>query len=265
MRSSTQDLLSTLLWCADILLNPTALNMTDSYESWAYRRGIERQLRSWHRRGLLERDRQSGQNFIYRLTRAGQLKAWGGRDPVQQWNRSWDGQWHLVVFDVPESKSALRARLRRFLRSRYFGCLQKSVWISPDPLDVCLQGWASSSETVKSFISLDVRPAGGELDANVVSGAWNFHHINQQYGKYLELVENHTDAPAHNEGDMIRLQQRMRQETLAWEKAMSMDPLLPAVLLPPGYLGKKAFSKRVEMLDRFKKQLQCMTYKMSRT
>jgi hypothetical protein len=62
------------------------------------------------------------------------LHVLGGRDPEAQWARPWDGQWRLVLFDVPTGQNAQRERLRRYLRDKGFGYLQNSVWISPDPL-----------------------------------------------------------------------------------------------------------------------------------
>ena len=61
------------------------------------------------------------------------LKALGGCDPEERWNRGWDGKWRIIVFDLPEKKRGLRNDLRKQLRSARFGGLQRSVWISPGP------------------------------------------------------------------------------------------------------------------------------------
>jgi phenylacetic acid degradation operon negative regulatory protein len=59
-----------------------------------------------------------------------------GRDPEQCWERQWDGQWRIVLFDVPLQKNTQRRRLWRYLRDKGFGYLQNSVWVTPDPLQV---------------------------------------------------------------------------------------------------------------------------------
>ena len=50
------------------------------------------------------------------------------------WNRTWDGKWRLILFDVPLGRDTQRNRLRRYLRNKGFGYLQNSVWITPDSL-----------------------------------------------------------------------------------------------------------------------------------
>ena len=44
MKPKTEAFLNFLLWSADKLANPTFRNLTDSYESWAYRNGLLRQV-----------------------------------------------------------------------------------------------------------------------------------------------------------------------------------------------------------------------------
>src|SRR5439155_96484 len=44
MQPKTEEFLNLLLWSADMLARPTFRNLTDSYESWAYRNGLMRQV-----------------------------------------------------------------------------------------------------------------------------------------------------------------------------------------------------------------------------
>lgn len=44
--------------------------------------------------------------------------------------RSWDGKWRVVIFDIPEQKRIVRNLFRRNLKRWGFKQLQKSVWIS---------------------------------------------------------------------------------------------------------------------------------------
>lgn len=47
----------------------------------------------------------------------------------------WDRQWRLAVYDIQETQKSLRARLRRELKNLGFIYLQKSVWVTPFPVD----------------------------------------------------------------------------------------------------------------------------------
>src|SRR5208282_134723 len=134
MRPKTEAFLNLLLWSTDKLVNPTFRNLTDSYEGWTYRNGLLRQVAQLENWQLVERNSASVEDRMYRLTRQGRLHVLGGRDPQIQWARKWDGRWRLVLFDVPTTRNTYRDRLRRYLRDKGFGCLQNSVWITPDSL-----------------------------------------------------------------------------------------------------------------------------------
>ena len=139
MKPKTEELLYLLLWSCDRLARPTFRNLTDSFEAWAYRNGFLRQLAELERQRFLEAQAGRGAGGVaterlLRLTEAGRLHVLGGRDPESHWRRAWDGYWRLVLYDLPVAQSTARDRLRNYLRQRGLGRLQKSVWISPDPL-----------------------------------------------------------------------------------------------------------------------------------
>ena len=136
MKPKTEELLNLLLWSAEVLARPTFRNLTDSYESWAYRRtGLLRQLSVLEKQQLVESNSPAPDERMFRLTAQGRLHALGGRDPNARWSRQWDGRWRMVLFDVPIAQNSHRKRLRRYLQDRGFGYLQGSVWVSPDPLE----------------------------------------------------------------------------------------------------------------------------------
>lgn len=45
--------------------------------------------------------------------------------------RKWDRRWRVVIFDIPERRRGVRARLRLFMQEYGFIRLQDSVWIYP--------------------------------------------------------------------------------------------------------------------------------------
>jgi DNA-binding transcriptional regulator PaaX len=110
-----------------MLTRPTFRNLTDSYESWVYRNGLMRQLRILRRRQFVEHDVRSPNDRLYRLSAQGRLHVLGGCDPEERWARPWDGQWRLVLFDVPTGQDTQRERLRRYLRDKGF-YLGQQAW-----------------------------------------------------------------------------------------------------------------------------------------
>ena len=68
MQPKTEEFLNLLLWSADLLARPTFRNLTDSYEGWAYRNGLMRQVAILEKQRLLERDTSSPDDRLYRLS-----------------------------------------------------------------------------------------------------------------------------------------------------------------------------------------------------
>jgi phenylacetic acid degradation operon negative regulatory protein len=255
MKPKTQEFLNFMLWSWDLLARPTFRNLTDSYESWAYRNGLMRQVTTLVKQQLLERDARIPDDRLYRLTAQGRLHALGGRDPQERWSRSWDGQWRLVLFDVPTGQNAQRERLRRYLRDKDFGYLQNSVWISPDPLAAESQILSGGKINVESLVLLEARPCAGESDAEIVAGAWDFGRINRCYVRHLKVLEERPGGALRNDAAARALLRWAVAEREAWLDAVMTDPLLPGRILPSDYLGQQAWRRRVEVLRDAGRQL----------
>jgi phenylacetic acid degradation operon negative regulatory protein len=160
-----------------------------------------------------------------------------------------------VLFDVPTTQNSHRVRLRRYLRDKGFGYLQKSVWITPDSLEEERQILGGGKINVKSLILLEARPCSGESDAEIVLGAWDFEHINRRYARHLKtLNERPSDAP-RNDLAAKALLRWATAEREAWLEAVTNDPLLPKRILPSDYLGQQAWQRRVKVLRDASRQL----------
>ena len=255
MQPKTVEFLYLLLWSADKLMRPTFRNLTDSYESWIYRNGLSRQMATLEELQFLERDQKATGDRLYRLTEQGRLHALGGRDPATQWSRRWDGRWRLVLFDVPMEQHVLRNRLRRYLRTHGFGYLQGSVWITPDPVHGEREILTGGKINVESLLLLEARPCSGESDAEIAAGAWDFGAINSHYARYLKLLDQRPDEPLRDNTAAGLLQRWAAAERATWLAAVEIDPLLPKRLLPPDYLGCRAWQRRIEVLRQAGQQL----------
>jgi DNA-binding transcriptional regulator PaaX len=238
LRSQAEDWLGVLLWGMGKMMSPTLPRIFETYDGWEYRTGRHR----WHRlekAGLVEKRRETDQ-LVYRLTTAGRLVAYGGRDAPQLWNRSWDRHWRLMVFDLPADRPGTRQRLLRWLRARGFGYLQGSVWISPDPVadfTAILTGFRD----VESLTVIEGRCVAGHSDADLVLGAWDFAEINNRHRHYLSVAAT---APVQPTASAPTWPEWLRRERRAWLRAFTLDPLLPQALWPAGYLGQQAWDTR---------------------
>ena len=132
-----------------------------------------------------------------------------------------------MLFDVPVGENPRRNRLRHYLRDRGFGCLQGSVWITPDPLVREREILSGGSVNAATLILLEGRPCGEEVDGDLVNAAWDFGEINSRYAKSLEIFEQFPTVSMRDHKCPAALQQWAKQERQAWLSAVAMDPLLP--------------------------------------
>ncbi len=73
----------------------------------------------------------------YRLTKKGQkrLQRYEIKTLVIQKKQRWDKRWRIVLFDIPESRSADRNAFRQALKNLGFYPLQESVFLHPYPCE----------------------------------------------------------------------------------------------------------------------------------
>ncbi len=247
MKAKTELLLYHLFWVADMVLTPSRARIGESFESWAYHGGFLRQIHELERRGLIESSPiGKGAEKIHRLTQKGMLLAIGGHDPVERWQRDWDGQWRIAAFDLPETKRSLRKTLRTHLRAARFGCLQGSVWITPDSVEDLLGGFMKKcGEQSRALLFFTGRPSGGAGDADLIAAAWNFEAISNAYKAHMAHLET---LPRGGDDMRQHLLDWGKQERELWSQCMSLDPLLPRALWPRKYLGERAWKARLHAL-----------------
>jgi phenylacetic acid degradation operon negative regulatory protein len=255
MGTKTRELLYMLLWTCDVSTRPTWRNLTDSFEGWAYRKGLLRQLQRLEAQQFIEQTSGDSADRLFRLTDAGRLQALGGRDPLRRWEWQWDGHWRVILFDVPESRRAYRLRLRQCLRERGFGCLQGSVWVTPHPAHEERALLCDGEVNVESLILLESCPCAGETDSQIIDGAWDFTEINGRYDQYEKVLMRRPKSGLETKESARTFHQWIQAERRAWLDAINHDPLLPECLWPAGYAGREAWNRRLEVMKEAGKQM----------
>jgi phenylacetic acid degradation operon negative regulatory protein len=151
----------------------------------------------------------------------------------------WDGQWHMVIYQVPESERGLREQLRKRLAWVGFGPLSPSVWVSPHDL----AGEVRSAFAGQPAIQLDVfrsRTDGVAADREIAARAWDLPALDADYqamlARYGPRIADYragaVDGPA-------ALAERMRL-IHDYRRFPFRDPDLPPELLPESWHGRRA-------------------------
>lgn len=247
MNAKTYEILCMLMWASDYFTRPGYRTFQQSFEGWAYSNGMLRQLQRLQDRSILELEDSPLNERVLRLSESGRRLIVGGRDPEFWWGRAWDGNWRLVMFDIAVGHNAHREKVRRYLKGNGFGLLQRSVWVTPDPLLAENELLRPAEVEIQTLLLLQGQPCCGENDNDVVSSAWNFEKISNRYQEYLDVVAG---IPEKDSSDSKSWLNWMASESRSWLSAVSLDPLLPARLLPSNYLGQKAWKVKKQVMKR---------------
>ena len=145
--------------------------------------------------------------------------------------REWDGSWLLVLARVPENDRPARHLLRTRLSWAGLGSPAPGVWITThterrEEVEQVLR--QAGLPDAQIFVA--EHRGGGELSA-LVAQAWDLAAIEQRYEAFL--VEF---APASAHDPLTRLIELVH----AWRRFPSIDPGLPARLLPTRWSGARA-------------------------
>ena len=241
----TLEVLDFLLWCAEDLVPPfmaKAWNPKDRHRPEGRSAGA-----SWPPASLVKSEQRAGK-LVMELTAHGRSQAAGGRDPVARWGWTWDGQWRMVMFDLPTSQQKVRQQLLRWLRQNGFGYLQNSVWITPDPLTELAAALAEYRDDVESLTVMEAHCHAGYSNAALVQGAWDFETINRRYDAHLSQANGELRRGLPARVTVEDLRGRLRQERVLWRNALELDPLLPAKLLPSAYRGRQAWEAHAAVM-----------------
>jgi len=142
----------------------------------------------------------------------------------------WDGSWLLVLARVPESDRSARHRLSTRLSWAGLGSPAPGVWITTrtertsEVEDVLRQ----AGVTDRQIFTAEHR--GGDLET-LVAQAWDLAAIERQYEEFLAGF-----APDYAKDPLVRLIELVH----AWRRFPSIDPGLPASLLPGRWSGARA-------------------------
>ncbi|UZN01618.1 PaaX family transcriptional regulator C-terminal domain-containing protein [Cellulomonas sp. S1-8] len=148
--------------------------------------------------------------------------------------RTWDGEWLVVSYSLPESRQAQRHALRKVLGGLGFARLYDSVWINPDPdpdpvraaLDGLLAGVPGARWSVMhSRFEGATGPGGPAAAYDLASLASAYRAFVAEHAALLAAVRAGAVGPAHA---------LVARATLmdAWRRFSVVDPDLPDELLP---------------------------------
>lgn len=140
-------------------------------------------------------------------------------------DKPWDGKWRLLGFDIEEQRRSLRTALRQWLRRSGFGMLQKSLYVSPLPVEQDVALFLSSHRDIFQNTYVFVSDTFFTENRQVfLDKIFHLNEISKAYKSLLYRIKG-ASAPQDREQflrDFLEISRR--------------DPFLPKELLPKGFM-----------------------------
>lgn len=141
----------------DFAYNPNLYGLYSGYPRKINYGALYQAIKKLRERGYIELTKNDEGKILMKLTGKGRLEM-QIRKILK--NKSWDGKWRVVVFDIPEKHKKLRHVLRWKLREWEFIPWQKSVWVSKKNIIEPFRDFIKElgiSHWVKVFLAEDVK------------------------------------------------------------------------------------------------------------
>ena len=151
----------------------------------------------------------------------------------------WDGQWHMVIYSVPETDRSLREQLRKRLAWLGFGPLSSAVWLSPhDRLKQLREDFAD--QPAVRLDTLHARSHGPDADRDMAERAWDLETLDADYAALLDRYRPR--LARYRAGDVEGAEALVERMRLIHDYRLFpfRDPDLPPELLPRGWSGRAA-------------------------
>lgn len=149
-------------------------------------------------------------------------------------HKRWDGKWRVLGFDIEEKRRGWRNTFRGSLQRFGFGMIQKSLYVSPLPIEEDVQRFLSFHRELLPntymFVSDNFFLENRE---EFVDRVFHIRRINGEYKSLLEKIEN------NEKGERSQIIREFLGISLK-------DPFLPKELLPRDFVRDKLWRALLE-------------------
>lgn len=155
----------------------------------------------------------------------------------------WDGRWHLAGFNIPESNRSARDRLRSFLMDLGTAPVHGGLYVTAHDLDGHLQPRLVEIGVEKNVTLLstdDLTVAGISDPTRLAAYLWDLDLVASGWRTFSRSLAARMKQLSRSEPDRDALLAAVFQVVLEYTRAMQLDPLLPAELLPQPWAGARA-------------------------
>jgi phenylacetic acid degradation operon negative regulatory protein len=149
--------------------------------------------------------------------------------------RTWDGQWRVLTYSIPEQAREARDSLRKELLILGFGALQPGVWISPNNLCQEALELAKVHRLEQHVDAFEAKRFGVRTNLELVQSTWDVNALNSRFDGFLEQFKTlpKLSTPETAFRDYVQMLHEYR-------KFLFIDPDLPLELQPDLWRSREA-------------------------
>ncbi len=151
---------------------------------------------------------------------------------------AWDGCWSLLLLPAGRRRPK---QVREALRWLGFGQLSPNVFAHPGATAAQSREWLRSLAGAAGALLLSSRAAEAAGERELAARGWDLAELGQRYRRFVQRFAA-LEAVARRPG--LSGEAAFLVRTLLiheYRKIHLQDPLLPAKLLPPGWVGTRAY------------------------
>lgn len=153
----------------------------------------------------------------------------------------WNGSWTLVL--LPPAKAAVRDRLRQELEWLGFGQPTPGVFAHPARSASDAREQLAGLNGAARAIVLEARNDGSESDRQLAGAGWDLADLAVRYRRLVGMFEPISSALSGNASPSPVTAFIIRTLLVhEYRKIHLRDPMLPASLLPPDWIGATAYA-----------------------
>jgi phenylacetic acid degradation operon negative regulatory protein len=203
-----------------------------------------------------------GKKAFYSLTDWGMDKIVFKRHDIPVKQSEWDGQWHIVTFDIPERFRYRRDILRKKLLSLGYGTMHTSVMISPYDRGEEIKRTVKEYE-IEDYVEFFTAKYQSDKDiSDLISKIWDFKWLERQYHKFIsvygkELEDLKTRVEKGEAVDTSYAFLKGVELNESFYRIVASDPRLPEEFLPVDWAGFKAariYDEYLQILEDMEKE-----------
>ena len=180
--------------------------------------------------GNLEKVIKSGKPYL-KLTGQGEKKLIRQFSLIRFQKRQWDGLWRILPYDIKETKRYQREKLREKLHQLSFKQFQKSIYLSPYPIEKEVNDFLKTLKLEGKAHLLLCQEVLGVTNRELAIKLWQLDKLNSKYKELFEKLQAFSD------------EEKLQDLRAKYLELLSEDPFFPKDLLPLPWWGRKVREK----------------------